>query len=314
MSVCATCIFVWRRSSYRQQHRKEWIVERLSTLSRVFAIEIGSYAIMSNHYHLVLRINEEEGLAWCDKEVTRRWKKIYSWPLLVQEYLKGNGSVAERAKAQEIIQVWRERLCDLSWYMRCLNEYLARKANKEDHCTGRFWEGRYKCQALLDDAAVLTCMSYVDLNPVRARVADTPEDSNYTSIQQRINKLKHKSSPAESSNKDNKFHPVRLMALIKSDKNPHAIGFTTKDYLELVDWAGRTMRDDKRGSISDAAPPILKQLGLDMDEFINHVNAPVEKQAYPRVLGPFDKIKCLAEKLQQKFIRNQSYALKLYKT
>jgi len=130
-------------------------------------------------------------------------------------------SEAENLVAQKILGQWRERLCDLSWYMRGLNEYLARRANAEDGCEGCFWtapehpcargisesihvtapahpsalapcfalppasmqscargirpslaiEGRYKSQALLDDAAVLTCMSYVDLNPVRANMA-----------------------------------------------------------------------------------------------------------------------------------------------
>jgi len=87
------------------EHRKEWVVERLSTLSRCFSIEIASYAVMSNHYHLVIRINEKTGLAWSDKEVARRWKQLYSWPLLVQEYLKGQGSTAEISKAQEIIEI-----------------------------------------------------------------------------------------------------------------------------------------------------------------------------------------------------------------
>lgn len=91
------------------KHRKEWVVERIATLSQVYAIELCSYAIMSNHYHLVLRINEQEGLAWSDEEVARRWKEVYTWPLLVEEYLKGKSSSAERTKAQEIIQSWRKR-------------------------------------------------------------------------------------------------------------------------------------------------------------------------------------------------------------
>ncbi len=157
------------------------IIERLpclSTLSRVFAIEICSYAVISNHYHLVVRIDEEKGAAWSDEEVARCWKKLYSWPLLVQEYL---------------------------------------------------------------------------------------------------------------------------------------IGFTIRDYLELVDWAGRAVRDHKGGSIPESVPSILDRLELDSDAFLEHISTSIEKQVHPKALGSIDKLKALAENLKQKFIRNQSYSLRLYK-
>jgi REP element-mobilizing transposase RayT len=123
------------------EHRKEWVIERLRELADVFAIDICAYAIMSNHYHLVLRIDLDKASEWTSHQVIEQWEKLYSLPVLVVRYLRGECTCdAERIKAEEIINTWRERLGDISWFMRSLNEYLARRGNEEDNCTGRFWK------------------------------------------------------------------------------------------------------------------------------------------------------------------------------
>ena len=205
ISRCVRRTFLCGTDSVTQKdysHRKQWIVERLAQLSNTFAIEVCAYAVMSNHCHTVLKINAPLAQSWSDKEVIQRWEQLFSIPVLVERYLNGQcHSDAEQNKARETISLFRERLMDISWFMRCLNEYIARKANAEDQCTGRFWEGRFKSQALLDDQAILSCMVYVDLNPIRAGLCNTLEQSDYTSIRQRIEVLTEtsKQSPPSSS-------------------------------------------------------------------------------------------------------------------
>jgi len=163
------------------EHRKQWIVDRIRLLSSLFTIDLCSYAIISNHYHLVLRIDPSQAELWSDKDVVRRWTAIYRGPLLIQQWLAGNAlSPAEIQTIHDIIILWRKRLCDISWFMKCLNEPIARLANKEDGCTGHFWESRYKSQALLTDEALLSCMVYVDLNPLFVQVFTQPLNHRIT--------------------------------------------------------------------------------------------------------------------------------------
>jgi len=167
-------------------HRKQWLVDRIKTLGDIFSINICAYAAMSNHYHLVLHVDLDQAKQWTDRDVIQRWGTLFTKS--VAALVVDGQSLTPRQKEAVDLQVntWRERLSDISWFMRCINEPLARLANKEDHCTGRFWEGRFKSQALLDEGALLTCMAYVDLNPVRAGISQCLEDSDFTSIQERI--------------------------------------------------------------------------------------------------------------------------------
>ena len=172
-------------------HRRQWIVDRLALLVEAFAIDVAAYAIMSNHYHLVLYVDVEKVQNWTNDQVLTQYCKVFKGEPLVQSYLdpklKRTMDSAQINMAISFADVYRQRLMSISWFMRAINEPLARKANYEDKCTGRFWEGRFKAQALLDQQALLTCMAYVDLNPLRAGIAETPENSDYTSIQARVN-------------------------------------------------------------------------------------------------------------------------------
>ncbi|MEJ1435885.1 MAG: transposase [Candidatus Sedimenticola sp. (ex Thyasira tokunagai)] len=290
------------------EHRKQWVVDRLTELSTLFAIDIAAYSVLSNHYHIILRVDRQTVDNWSETELMERWKQLFSLPVLVSRYALGEATTqAEIDTVHQIFSEWRERLCDISWFMRCLNEHLARRGNKEDNCTGRFWEGRFKSQALLDEAALLTCMGYVDLNPIRANMASTPEESDYTSIQQRIREALNQSTASERQ--------PALMPLVKQkdDNHPNAIGFTTLDYLELVDWAGRAVREGKRGAIPSGTPPLLQRMGLEADAFVNYLRGH-RGRPHPVALGPVEKIRETAKQLGQRFIKGMGESRMLYST
>ena len=169
------------RKSY--EHRRDWIEQRIRLLSSIFAIEICAYSVMHNHLHLVIKLNPDEATQWNIDEAVDRWCTLFKGAPIVQRYLKGDPlTPVERDAVSICAESYKQRLQSLSWFMKCLSEPIARQANKEDNCTGHFWESRFKSQALLTDEAVLSAMAYVDLNPVRACMADTPEASDFTSI------------------------------------------------------------------------------------------------------------------------------------
>jgi REP element-mobilizing transposase RayT len=158
-------------------------------LSAIFSIDVAAYAVMNNHYHLVLRVDAERARDWSVEEVLERWMRLFNGPLLVQRYqspARETMTEAEIERVRAFAEEYRQRLVNISWFMRILNENIARQANQEDQVKGHFWEGRFKSQALLDETALLSAMAYVDLNPIRAGMAATPEASDYTSLQARL--------------------------------------------------------------------------------------------------------------------------------
>jgi putative transposase len=118
-----------------------------SELSDIFAIEICAYAIQSNHYHVVLHVSVDQASEWSDVEVAQRWMRLYKGHLLVDRYLAGEPlRTAKREVVSELIETWRNHLFDISWFMRCLNEHLAQRANQEDQCRGRSGKGALRAR------------------------------------------------------------------------------------------------------------------------------------------------------------------------
>jgi hypothetical protein len=159
-------------------HRREWIRKRMEILSAVFGVDTLVYSIMSNRMHLVLRARPDVVETWSDREAALRWLKLFPGRR-IDEHLAQPTKIDVNSLAGDPLRMKevRARLSDSSWFMRSLSEPIARMANKQDKCTGRFWEGRFKAQRITDEAGLLACAVYVDLSPVRAAMADSPESS-----------------------------------------------------------------------------------------------------------------------------------------
>jgi len=309
-------------------HRKVWIANRLRLLVSVFAIEVSSFSVMSDHYHTTVRIRPDIADCWSDYEVASRWLT-----LCPKRYK--NKAVKEPLEQQirnlvlgtERIAELRKRLCSLSWFMKHLNEFIARAANKEDKVKGRFWESRFKCQALLDEAAIAACMVYVDLNPIRAGLAETPEDSDFTSIQQRIRDWhKGMKNIASISTKTEQNHQAlsqlcntpkpgntsvavsdNWLCPISSETNLQGIlPMTEEEYFDLVDRSGRMIRSDKQGSIDADLAPILQRIGARPEAWVETVSHFEDK--FRLVAGLIGNLRMFADQIGRRWFAGISAA------
>ncbi len=270
------------------EHRKQWVEDRLIELAWLFAVSLHAYAVMSNHVHAVLHVAPEAAFGWSDDEVAERWCRLF--PVRSNDAEAATRRRNALLASPERVALCRQRLGSLSWFMRCLNEPIARRANREDACTGRFWEGRFKCQALLDEQAVLAAMAYVDLNPIRAGLTTRLDRSTHTSVACRLKAIGD--DPASAS--------LALGPIAGLRAEPIA-EVTEGTDIDLVDWTGRQLRPGKRGSIPAHAPPALARLGLRTDRWTVEVQA--VGSGYWRAIGAVQAMLDRAAAMGQRWLK-----------
>lgn len=276
------------------EHRKAWIRDRLQLLGECFAVAIHAYAVMGNHLRLVLQIDTTATAGWSDEAVASRWIRLFP--------PRENTDAARELKRQHLLSTpdrlatVRERLGNLSWFMRCLAEPIARRANREDGCTGRFWEGRFRCQLLCDERALLAAMAYVDLNPIRAGITDRLETSSHTSVHERI-----------KTARSGQVLTAPLQPLIGVSAS--RLSLSTADYPQILDWTGRAVVPGKRGRIAGRAPAILSIIDKDAARWTQRVRG--YGGGWARAVGSARDLLALAERMGQRWLKGVRLALML---
>ncbi len=292
-----------RESGKNFDHRKDWIENLLARFAAQFGIDLLCYSILSNHYHLILRTRPDVVATWNDTEVARRW-------LTICPPRKVNGQPAAPTEAElnsirccptKLTEI-RQRLSSVSWWMRLLGQRTAQQANREEGEAGRFWQDRYRAIRLIDEESLVACAAYVDLNPIRAAVAETLETSNHSSVQRRIVALQQVSNENASSTQPRRDAFLANLFLDETDGAAGSItsasGLRCSDkgflplrinsYLELLDWTARRIAAGKQGTTPAEMPPILQRLGLEASNW--HELVCSFEQNFIHVAGRCDRV------------------------
>jgi len=285
-------------------HRRQWIENRIHFLAKSFAVSIYSYAVMSNHTHLVLSVDPLAVLGWTDDEVADRWLRVFPGAMTQASTDKQKRHIrTDLLSTPDRLKEIRQRLGSLSCFMRALNEPIARMANQEDGCTGRFWEGRFKCQCLLEPQAVVSAMAYVDLNPARAKMAETLEASDHTSIKSR---LETRGSAPKSLTK---LSTAGLKPVAGLDAEA-LLDMTETSYIELVQWTGEQLHPMKRGKLVPRTesgcnmPDVVLRFSRHSDRWLRQVKG--TESRYYRAIGSAEALMAKAAELGQRWMQGVS--------
>jgi REP element-mobilizing transposase RayT len=287
------------------EHRRNWFEKRLTKLSSAFSIDVCAYAVMHNHNHLVLHVDTERAKKWSNIEVMQRWHAVHPNKTITAMYIdpqqRKKLTPIQLSNIHKITNIYRERLTSISYFMKALNQYIALRANREEQCSGRFWESRFKSQGLLDERAILSCMIYVDLNPIRAGIASSLEDSHYTSIKRRLACMKIGKQPTEL-----KCLKTQL------ESNPTFINIDLTCYTHLLRQTATKLKNIRLVNTQNEKikSSLLEQFGIDEDNWLTLTSHIEEEFSY--VVGSVISMEEYRKKLRQKKLKGISTALRLF--
>ena len=251
-------------------HRKELIRLRIEVLASVFAVECCDHTVLDNHLHMILRNRPDVVAGWSDREVARRWLRLNHSELALRDEPKKEWVDALVADPRRLARA-RRALSSISEFMKQLKCAVAVMFNAEDGCSGCFWQGRFTCSRLENDAALLVCSLYINLNPIRAGIARGIEDAEYTSAHARIEdaKTRDKSRPKSgylaSVHVDGDSYDGVKTKRRASNKGYLHVKFV--EYLELLDAIIRRERAERDGCEVLEYPSILKRIGIGVAEW-----------------------------------------------
>lgn len=260
-------------------HRKAWLRERLIEVSQSFAIDVWAFSVSGDRYDLVLQTRPDVARTWSTATVAERWLMLCPprGSVLIDSAAAGAPSASyQRALANltrdaERLELYRARLADLSWFVRFVNEAVARRANREENVTGRFWQGRFRSQALLDSGAILSSMASVDLRPLREETDRGLWDAGLTSVQERLARLHHQSEASVVRVMAMAIQPVLGPAGDRGLPEPFA-QLSLRDYVELLEWTGSQLNNTVE---AEAMPAQLERLvsefGLNPERWVSTV-------------------------------------------
>ena len=146
---------------------KEYLLKLIKHLSSVYFVEVLGFCLMGNHFHLLVRMHLGEG--YDDEEIKRRFKVYY----------EGD---EKRHLGDAQIPYFRKKWSSLSEYVKEIKQGFSRFYNRSHNRKGFFWSERFKSLIVEDGETLINCLAYIDLNPVRAGIAETPEQYRWCSL------------------------------------------------------------------------------------------------------------------------------------